>query len=73
MTRFDVDALRRMAVYAARIHQLVEAGGNPNYEEACKLVARMGGLRGADEQAAHVLDLKVRFKAKRNFMKLLGK
>ncbi|AVM76174.1 SWIM zinc finger family protein [Magnetospirillum gryphiswaldense] len=62
-----------LAVHAARIDQLVEAGGNPNYEEACKLIARMGALRGADEQTAHVLDLKTRFKAKRNFMKLLGK
>jgi len=62
-----------LAVYAARVDQLVDAGGNPNYEEACKLVARMGALRGADEQAAHVLDLKTRFKTKRNFMKLLGK
>lgn len=62
-----------LAVYSARIDQLVAAGGNPNYEEACKLVARMGALRGADEQAAHMLDLKTRFKAKRNFMRLLGK
>lgn len=62
-----------LAVYAARIDQLVEAGGNPNYGEACNLVDRMGGLRGVDEQTAHVLDLKVRFKAKRNFMKMLGK
>jgi hypothetical protein len=62
-----------LAVYAARIDQLVAAGGNPNYEEACNLVTRMGALRGADEQTAHVLDLKTRFKAKRNFMKMLGK
>nr|CAM77520.1 hypothetical protein MGR_1986 [Magnetospirillum gryphiswaldense MSR-1] len=62
-----------LAVHAAPIDQLGEAGGNPNYEEACKLNARMGALRGADEQTAHVLDLKTRFKAKRNFMKLLGK
>lgn len=62
-----------LAVYAARIDQLVSAGGNPNYKEACALVTRMGTLRGAAEQAAHVLELKTRFKAKRNFMKLLGK
>lgn len=62
-----------LAVYAARIDQLVSAGGNPNYEEACALVSRMGTLRDATEQAAHVLELKARFKAKRNFMKLLEK
>ncbi|CAA7621820.1 conserved hypothetical protein [Magnetospirillum sp. LM-5] len=62
-----------LAVYGARIDQLVSAGGNPNYEEACALLTRMATLRDAAEQAAHVLDLKARFKAKRNFMKLLGK
>jgi hypothetical protein len=62
-----------LAVYAARIDQLVLAGGNPNYEEAYALLARMAPLRVAADQAAHVLALKTRFKAKRNFMKLLGK
>lgn len=61
-----------LAIYAARIDRLVTAGGNPNYEEACKLVARMAGLREASVQMAYVADLKVRFKPKRNFMKLLG-
>jgi len=51
---------------------LVTAGGNPSYEEACRLVARMAGLREASVQAAYVAQLKVRFKPKRNFMKLLG-
>lgn len=61
-----------LAVYAARIDHLVAAGGNPNYEEACRQVARMAGLREASAQIAYVADLKVRFKPKRNFMKLLG-
>ncbi len=59
-------------VYAGRVAQLVDSGGNPAYEEAVKLVARMAGLRSKAEQAAYVLELKARFGRKRNFMKLLG-
>lgn len=51
---------------------MLSDGGNPNYQEACRLVARMAPLREASEQAAYVAELKVRFKPKRNFMKLLG-
>jgi uncharacterized Zn finger protein len=61
-----------LAVYAGRVEKLVEAGGNPGYEEARGLVSRMGELRGASAQAAYVADLKTRFRRKRNFMKLLG-
>lgn len=61
-----------LAIYAARIDQLVSAGGNANYDEACRLLARMATLRDPSEHAAHVADLRIRFKAKRNFMKLLG-
>lgn len=61
-----------LAVYAARINQLVSAGGNVNYEDACRLLACMAALRDPSEQAAYVADLKGRFKAKRNFMKLLA-
>jgi uncharacterized Zn finger protein len=61
-----------LAVYAERVEELVKAGGNPCYENACGLVARMGELRGASGQVAYVADLKTRFRRKRNFMKLLG-
>lgn len=61
-----------LAVYTARIDQLVSAGGNANYDEACRLLARMATLRDPSEHAAHVADLGIRFKAKRNFMKLLA-
>lgn len=61
-----------LAVYAARVDALAAAGGNGNYAEACRLVARMAGLREASEQAAYVAALRLRFKPKRNFMKLLG-
>jgi hypothetical protein len=36
------------------------------------LLARIGGLRGAAEQAIYVESLKTRCGRKRNFMKLLG-
>lgn len=61
-----------LAVYAARVDLLVTLGGNDNYEEACRLIARMAGLREPALQAAYVGDLNARFKAKRNFVKLLG-
>lgn len=63
------DALK---VYAERVEELVNLGGNSAYEEARGLVDRMAGLRGAAEQAAYVAELKERFRRKRNFMKLLG-
>lgn len=61
-----------LEVYTARVEQLASTGGNGNYQEACRLVARMGGLREASEQADYVAKLTARFKSKRNFMKLLG-
>lgn len=60
-----------LAVYAGRVDELAGAGGNPAYEEAAKLVARMGRLRGAGEQAAYVEELRKRFGRRRNLMKLL--
>lgn len=68
-TTHSRDALK---VYADRVEQLVGAGGNHNYEEARSLIARMAALRSASGQAAYVADLKMRFRRKRNFMKLLG-
>lgn len=61
-----------VATYTARIDELVATGGNGNYQEAFRLLARLAHLRDATIHAAHVADLKVRFKAKRNFMKLLA-
>lgn len=61
-----------LVVYAERVEELARTGGNPAYEEAAALIVRMGGLRGAAEQAAFVADIKTRHGRKRNFMKLLG-
>jgi hypothetical protein len=41
------------------------------YDEAVKLITRMGKLRDGTTQAAYVTDLKERHHRKRNFMKLL--
>ena len=56
-----------LEIYAARVEQLAESGGN-----LAKLVLRMTVLRSASEQAAYLAALKARFGRKRNFMKLLG-
>jgi tetratricopeptide (TPR) repeat protein len=67
-TKFPREAL---AAYAEHVEELASAGGNPAYERAVGLVARMAGLRKAAEQSAYVAALKERFHRKRNFMKLL--
>lgn len=61
-----------LAIYAAHIDKLVEQGGNGNYAEACRLLARMAALQPPAAQAALVERLRSRFKAKRNFIKMLG-
>lgn len=60
-----------LAAYGARVERLVLLGGNHNYQDARGLVDRMARLREGGEHAAYVDGLKVKFKAKRNFMKLL--
>ena len=61
-----------LEVYARRVDELANAGGNRAYEEAAGLIARMGALRAGAEQAAYVATLKERFGRRRNLMKLLG-
>jgi hypothetical protein len=60
-----------LETYARRIEQLADAGGNPAYVEAVKLVEHMAKLRSAAEHAAYLADLRERHGRKRNFMKLL--
>jgi|AGTN01.3.fsa_nt_gi Uncharacterized conserved protein len=64
-----------LAVHIRRVDDLVGAGGNGNYEEAVRLIARIGELRqrlGEDaEHPVYVAGLRTRYKARRNFMKLL--
>ena len=61
-----------LAAYAEQVETLANTGGNGNYEEAARLIARMAGLRDKREQAVYLADLKERHRRKRNFMKLLG-
>jgi uncharacterized Zn finger protein len=61
-----------LEVYAERVAQLANGGGNQAYEEAAKLVARMARLGNKEEHVAYLTQLKARFGRKRNFMKLLG-
>lgn len=65
-------ASQALAVYAERVEELAKMGGNPAYEEAVALIARMAALRGGAEHAAYLAGLKERHGRKRNFMKLLG-
>ncbi len=61
-----------LASYRERVEALVEHGGDRGYGDAAALVARMAGLRDAAAQAVYVADLKVRFKRRRNFVKLIA-
>ena len=64
-----------LKVYTDRVEQMVRLGGSGNYESACSLLERMRRLReGIGEAKQHMAyrhDLMSRYKAKRNFMKLL--
>ena len=59
-------------VYAERVDDLANGGGNRAYEEAAGLIARMGRLRAPAEQTAYVAAVKERFGRKRNFVRLLA-
>ena len=55
--------------YAVQVERFAASAA---YKEAMKVIARMAKLRSAGEQAAFVMELKVRHGRKRNFMKLLA-
>ena len=61
-----------LEVYAERVDELANGGGNRAYEEAARLIARMGRLRPPLEQTAYVSTVKERFGRRRNFVKLLA-
>jgi uncharacterized Zn finger protein len=64
-----------LSAYAQSVERLVGLGGQPNYEEAGKLIARMQSIRerldASVEHARFIADFMRRHKAKRNMMKLL--
>jgi tetratricopeptide (TPR) repeat protein len=61
-----------LAVYALRVDQYAAVGGDPAYDQAAQLVARMARLQGAAAQTEFVAALKLRHARKRNFIKRLG-
>lgn len=64
-----------LATYAQDVERLAGLGGQTNYEEASKMIARMQSIHkrlGANEKhAAFLAGFMSRHKAKRNLMKLL--
>jgi uncharacterized Zn finger protein len=64
-----------LSAYAHGVERLVSLGGQGNYEEASKMIARMQSIRkrlGANaDHAVFLADFTSRHKAKRNLMKLL--
>jgi uncharacterized Zn finger protein len=64
-----------LSAYAQSVERLVGLGGQPNYEEASMLIARMQSIRerldASPEHARFLADFMRRHKAKRNMMKLL--
>jgi len=61
-----------LAVYVRQVDFHVGAGGSTSYQTACRLIARMAGLRDRAAHAEYVAALKERHRLKRNFLKLLG-
>ncbi len=64
-----------IVLYRRVVPPIVEQTNNAAYEEAIKLVRKVGKLMGAQKQtgefADYLTELRVRFKPKRNFIKLL--
>ncbi len=61
-----------IAVYRQHVESLVRMGGNRSYDEAAKYIARLANLQTVAAHAAYLDDLRTRYKARRNFIKLLG-
>lgn len=61
-----------LAIYAERINQLAALGGDPSYDKAAQLIARMAKLQDAATQGALIAELRLRYARKRNFIKRLG-
>lgn len=59
-------------VYAKRVEHLANSGGSSAYGQAAQLITRMAALRSKTEHASYVASLKARFRARRNFIALLG-
>lgn len=58
-------------IYRREIEHWAGIGGNRNYEQAIAFLNRLLPLLSVDERRGYLADLRIRFKAKRNFIKLL--
>ncbi|BBP04877.1 hypothetical protein TPL01_12880 [Sulfuriferula plumbiphila] len=65
-----------VSLYRRVVPPIVEQTSNAAYDEAIKLIRKMGGLMKAQNQSRqfgdYLAELRVQFKPKRNFIKLLG-
>jgi uncharacterized Zn finger protein len=65
-----------LGAYAELVERLIRNTTNDSYAEACRHLVQMERLRARlgrdEEQAAHLADLALRHKAKRNFIRLLA-
>jgi tetratricopeptide (TPR) repeat protein len=61
-----------LATHARNVEFYIGRGGSTGNKEACRLIARMAGLRDPAAQAQYVAMLKQRHRLKRSFMNLLG-
>jgi hypothetical protein len=68
----ETHPVEALAAYTTRVDQLAAVGGDPAYDQATQLVARMARLQDAATHAHYVAALKQRYARKRNFIKRLG-
>ncbi|HEY8189700.1 MAG TPA: hypothetical protein VIF12_03390, partial [Micavibrio sp.] len=62
---------KSIAAYKTLIERSIGAGNTPAYKRAAKLIGRLAKLHNDDVQKAYVSSLKEKYKAKRNFIKLM--
>ena len=64
-----------VSLYRRVVPPIVEQTNNTAYDEAIKLIRKVGGLMNAQSQSRqfgdYLAELRVQFKPKRNFIKLL--
>ncbi|MFH1603566.1 MAG: hypothetical protein ABIH03_06640, partial [Pseudomonadota bacterium] len=64
-----------VSLYRRVVPPIVEQTGNAAYDEAIKLIRKVGGLMKAQDHSLqfsdYLAELRVQFKPKRNFIKLL--
>lgn len=62
---------KSIAAYKMLVERLIGAGNTPSYKKAVTLVDTLKTLQDTEEQTKYVIFLKDKYKAKRNFIKLI--